>query len=292
MTDQALSAPQQSTAHGKRSGAARRKLRQERQALLDAQFANLEIHPEEPPRLPPELQLRIIQVGAELPQPLEPSSAESRDRRALLRQASLVCSLWRTEAQRLLWEAPCLMSDKGIISFLSSAGARSVHHLVFSTTDNWKAQPAGRYTALDGSLVERVIESFNRSQDIKHQGSVRPRPTPLLRAKAGSPDLPRTGITIIFSPSPTPFPLAVPFHPPLLRLAVVHFPQSPPAELVVSLLSAVEIAAGLEVVTIQAHATRAHLALRDPPYVLKTQASSPQIRLKLVPPPPPSHPSS
>ncbi|ORY55156.1 hypothetical protein BCR35DRAFT_222690 [Leucosporidium creatinivorum] len=46
---------QQPTAHGKRSGAARRKLRKERQAQLDARFANLEIDPEKGPKLPPEL---------------------------------------------------------------------------------------------------------------------------------------------------------------------------------------------------------------------------------------------
>ncbi|ORY75977.1 hypothetical protein BCR35DRAFT_332971 [Leucosporidium creatinivorum] len=121
MAEEDTAPVQQPTAHGKRSGAARRKLRKERQAQLDTLFANLEINPEEPPRLPPKLVYYILKLYSDLRIDARWESRDWLDRRAFLRNASLVCSFWRTEAQRLLWEAPNLKSDDAMRNFLAGA---------------------------------------------------------------------------------------------------------------------------------------------------------------------------
>ncbi|ORY70757.1 hypothetical protein BCR35DRAFT_334135 [Leucosporidium creatinivorum] len=197
------------------------------------------MNPEKERRLPPELQLRVIQVGAELPN-----------------------------------------LGGFIVPASRSLRAREVCTISSSTTDNWKAQPAGGCTALDGSLVERAIGAVADLESLNIKEVLGLDPLLFYEQRLARLIYLNLEWTITFSPPSSPFPSAVPFHIPLLRLAVVHFPQSPPAELVISLLSAVEIAAGLEVVAIQAHATRAHLALRNPPYVLKTPLELKLLRLR------------
>jgi len=116
-----MEAQQQPTAHGKRSGAARRKLKKEKQALLDAQFAKLEIDPEQPSKLSAELVYWILDLASWSPAPVDADTPRARRRRAFLRSASLVCQQWREEAQKLLWQAVAIHSDEGALSFLLSA---------------------------------------------------------------------------------------------------------------------------------------------------------------------------
>ncbi|ORY55174.1 hypothetical protein BCR35DRAFT_310165 [Leucosporidium creatinivorum] len=146
---EATSPTQQPTAHGKRSGAARRKLRKERQAQLDAQFANLEIDPDKGPKLPPELVYYILDLASYIPPPALADQPRARQRRGFLRSASLVCRQWREEAQKLLWRDVTIHSDEGAQSFLLSPG--QAHH----TTE---LELQGK-SALNGELAARVLLS-------------------------------------------------------------------------------------------------------------------------------------
>lgn len=154
MTDEAPSAPQPPTAHGKRSGAARRKLKKERQAQFEAQFARLQLE-SGPSRLPPELQLKVIQAGAETTGSPYLVTDETSHRRAFLRQASLVSSLWRSEAQSLLWGTPQFRSNHAIESFLLGGEEKATgRSLTLSTSKEDDGVPSG---LLSGSLVGRAI---------------------------------------------------------------------------------------------------------------------------------------
>ncbi|ORY66791.1 hypothetical protein BCR35DRAFT_308441 [Leucosporidium creatinivorum] len=139
---------QQPTAHGKRSGAARRKLKKERQALLDAQFANLEIDPEKPPRLLEELMYHIIDLGAETG-----SLATHKDwqrARSFLSRASLVCSGWHQHSRRALLKDVALTSDKQLEKFLLFCRGEQ------TVCDNLSVV-SQRDESLDGALVAAVL---------------------------------------------------------------------------------------------------------------------------------------
>jgi hypothetical protein len=159
-----MEAQQQLTARGKRSGAARRKLKKEKQALLDAQIANLEIGPTKGWKLPPELVYWIVDLAAFLPPPVDGRNPRARQRRAFLLSASLVCRQWREEAQRHLWKAVFIRSDEGAQSFLlgASKGYKTwtLDFLGDSQLDDDNAPQ------FDGGLVERVLGATHCHQGL------------------------------------------------------------------------------------------------------------------------------
>ncbi|ORY37883.1 hypothetical protein BCR35DRAFT_51856 [Leucosporidium creatinivorum] len=141
---------QQPTAHGKRSGAARRKLRKERQAQLDAQFANLEIDPKKGPKLPAELVYHIMCLSK--PPPADFHSKQAQDHRRFLCRLSLVCSLWREEAQKLLWKLVFLRTEQHVEGFLS--GGAKMHlteELAIGGVEEGSDSP------MNGELVNKVL---------------------------------------------------------------------------------------------------------------------------------------
>jgi hypothetical protein len=113
-----MEAQQQPTAHGKRSSAARSKLKKEKQALLDAQFANLELSPEKQPKLLAELLYHIIDLGVEDSGNLELDNEKAQTSRSFLCSTSLVRSDWRDYSQRRLMELVSLRTNRAMSSFL------------------------------------------------------------------------------------------------------------------------------------------------------------------------------
>jgi hypothetical protein len=108
---------QQPTAHGKRSGAARWKRRKERQARLDAQFANLEIDPDKPPRLPEEIMDYIVDLVYEINFSTLLNDAKAQACSSFLCTTSLVCSQWIARSRRYLLRHIMLRSDRALRSF-------------------------------------------------------------------------------------------------------------------------------------------------------------------------------
>ncbi|ORY66780.1 hypothetical protein BCR35DRAFT_334526 [Leucosporidium creatinivorum] len=196
---------QQPTAHGKRSGAARRKLRKERQALLDAQFANLEIDPEKGWKLPPELVYYMMHISAPPGDTLFQSDA-AREYRRFLSRLSLVCSAWREEARRMIWTCAVLKTDHAIRSFLSGGEkVRLTRQLVFGRGEQEKGAP------ISAQLVKEVLAATEnlevlaiRSVNDLDPGTLA---TPNLKTLA-SPSLRHT---VSFKSLPTQIPFHVPF---------------------------------------------------------------------------------
>ncbi|ORY66794.1 hypothetical protein BCR35DRAFT_181814 [Leucosporidium creatinivorum] len=157
---------QQPTAHGKRSGAARRKLRKERQAMLDAQFANLEIDPDKGWKLPPEIVYHIMGISAP-PTDTRLLSDAARNHRHFLFRLSLVCTAWRMEAQRILWTGAVLKSDSAIRRFLSGGErVRLTRQLVFGPTENLELLSIRSVNNLDpGTLATPNLKNHLQHRD-------------------------------------------------------------------------------------------------------------------------------
>ncbi|ORY55171.1 hypothetical protein BCR35DRAFT_223055 [Leucosporidium creatinivorum] len=82
---------------------------------------------------------------------------------------SLVCSLWRDEAQKLLWKLVVLSSNEGCRSFqLSGESGRTSFSLVF--------RPNASTTHFDGLLVRRAIEATHglKSLELNHVEELHP----------------------------------------------------------------------------------------------------------------------
>lgn len=118
------------------------------------------------PRLPPEVLLRIIQVGAEVTDLEVPTSPESKERRQYLVKLSLVSWLFRHEAQRLLWEQVLITSDAGARNFLLSANKKwSTRILELSALDLDESS-----TWFNGDLAQQGVWAARDLSHLKLEG--------------------------------------------------------------------------------------------------------------------------
>lgn len=111
------------------------------------------------PRLPPELVYHILDLVVEEVTAIWAGQV-GEERRRLLRTACLVCSLWRDEAQKLLWKTVFLTSNAGLRSF--SLTDKQPKVLVFNEPES-----APR---LDGQLVGAVLEKVRGVKRLKVDG--------------------------------------------------------------------------------------------------------------------------
>lgn len=101
--------------------------------------------------LPSDVVCLILEYGASVD--ARSSSSEIAERRRHLRQASLVCSVWRGEAQRLLWQHVVLDSNERMRRLLSST--RNDHRTLFLRFE--EEYNFDFSSPLHGGLVEKVL---------------------------------------------------------------------------------------------------------------------------------------
>lgn len=104
------------------------------------------------PLLPLELVYRILRIAASIITDFnELKGPAGKQRKRLLCSASLVCRLWRDEAQKLLWECVTVRRDEGGRSFLlSNDVGRQSEVLVVSPEED---------QLISASLVAEVLVS-------------------------------------------------------------------------------------------------------------------------------------
>ncbi|ORY70758.1 hypothetical protein BCR35DRAFT_334136 [Leucosporidium creatinivorum] len=194
--------------------------------------------PQDSPRLPPELTLQVIHLGSQTP--------NAQDRRSFLCNASLVCSSWRAEAQKLLWATPHLTSDKKIRSFLRSEAdgpQTSILYVSVKTVDLEQRRAATLW--MKGALVQKAVERCE-GLGMLSIGEVKQLDPRMFQASTLSAN-------ITYTQSRSPLPSTHSFSLAMLQLDLVYLSQRIPSELIASLLGS---ATGIVAIKVLSNPTR------------------------------------
>lgn len=244
-----LQIPRRASSRDNDSRATHRCLKKEKKRELNQVGDELVSSPEHSSRLPPEIILQIIHLGAQ--------SSNPGDRQNFLCTASLVCSFWRAEAQKMLWATTHLTSDKAIKSFLRSQddGRQTLLLSVSAkTTDDGRGRRATTLW-LKGALVRKAVEKC-KGLGILSIGEVKQLDPLVFQAQTLSGEffefrrrgskltpVPHPGImslslgaNINYKSTSAALPSTHPFSLAMLQLDLVYPAQRMPSELISSLL--------------------------------------------------------
>ncbi|ORY66817.1 hypothetical protein BCR35DRAFT_334551 [Leucosporidium creatinivorum] len=119
------------------------------------------------PPLPSDVVYLILRHAAPVKEGPYELSYEARKRLAFLRRASLVCSVWRTEAQAFLWEHVVLCSNDQMKSFLLSVDKD--RHTI---TLRLGVEQPSLLLPLDGALAQKVLAGCRGVRSVELQSIV------------------------------------------------------------------------------------------------------------------------